>query len=245
MEFRHTPSGSREARARCSGWGRKSESATDTARPGTPRSLFEIWPFLTKFLIWKWAIFDENWWNWGALLIWKLTISDEISWKLVKLRRTPYLKINNFRRKLVKICEIQAHSLFENWPFSRKITENLWNWGALLIWKLASFDENWRKSVKLRRAPYLKTGKFRRKLVKICEIEAHSLFENWQVSTKIGENRWNWGALLIWKLAIVSSYCTSASREPPWRVLSGSKTRHVIHELLLKSSKIVYFCSKV
>ena len=29
---------------------------------------------------------------------------------------------------------------------------------------------------------------FRRKLVKICETEAHSLFENWQVSTKIGEN---------------------------------------------------------
>ena len=27
----------------------------------------------------------------------------------------------------------------------------------------------------------------------------------------------------------MSIYCTSASREPPWRVLSGSKTRHVIH----------------
>ena len=33
--------GSREARARCSGWGRKSESATDTTRHDTPHSLFE------------------------------------------------------------------------------------------------------------------------------------------------------------------------------------------------------------
>ena len=157
--------GSREARARCSGWHRKSESATrhGTARHGTPRSLFENWQFLTKFLIWKWAIFDENWWNWGALLIWKLTISDEISWKFVKLRRTPYLKINNFRRKLVKICEIEAYSLFENWPFSRNIGENRWNWGALLIWKLAIFDENWWNLLKLRRTPSLKTGNFRRK----------------------------------------------------------------------------------
>ena len=123
----------------------------------------------------------------------------------MKLGRTPYLKTNHFRRKLMKNCEIQAHSLFENWPFSRKIGEigahslfenwqvstkigeNRWNWGALLIWKLASFDENLWKSVKLRRTPYLKTGNFRRKLVKIGELETHFLFENWQFSTEICE----------------------------------------------------------
>ena len=33
-----------------------------------------------------------------------------------------------------------------------------------------------------------KAGKFRRKLVKIGETEAHSFFENWQVSTKICES---------------------------------------------------------
>ena len=77
-----------------------------------------------------------------------------------------------------KIGEIEAHSLFENWQVSTKIGENRWNWGALLIWKLAIFDENWWKLVKLRRTPFLKTGKFRRKLVKIGEIKAHSLFEN-------------------------------------------------------------------
>jgi hypothetical protein len=100
--------------------------------------------------------------------------------KRVTMRRTPYLKTGKFRRKLVKISEIEAHSLFENWPFSTKIGENRLNWGALLIWKLASFDENWRKSVKLRRTPYLKTGKFRRKLVTFNEFEAPSLFENFQ-----------------------------------------------------------------
>ena len=41
--------------------------------------------------------------------------------------------------------------------------------------------------MKLRRAPYLKTGKFRRKLVKICEIEAHSSFENWQLWAAIAQ----------------------------------------------------------
>ena len=149
--------GSREARARCSGWGRKSESAT---RHDTTRH--------------------------PSLLIWNLTISDEIPYlkksnfrrKIVKLGRTPYLKTDNFRRNFVKIGEIEAHSLFENWQVSTKISEHLWNWGALLIWKLASFDDNWWKTVKLRLAPFLKTGKFRRKLVKIGEIEAHSLFEN-------------------------------------------------------------------
>ena len=39
----------------------------------------------------------------------------------MKLRRTPYLKTCNFRRKFVKIIEIEAHSLFENCPFSTKI----------------------------------------------------------------------------------------------------------------------------
>ena len=121
-----------------------------------------------------------------SLLIWNLTISDEIPYlkmsnfrrKLVKLGRTPYLKTDHFRRNFVKIGEIEAHSLFENWQFSTKISENLWNWGALLIWKLAVFEENWWKSVKLRRTPYLKTCIFRRKLVKLTEIEAHFLFEN-------------------------------------------------------------------
>ena len=36
----------------------------------------------------------------------------------------------------------------------------------------------------------------------------------------------------------MSSYCTSASREPPWRVLSGSKTRHVIHLPVVKKKGI-------
>ena len=58
----------------------------------------------------------------------------------MKLRRTPYFKTGHFRRKFVKISEIEAHSLFENWQVSTKI------------------GENWRKSVKLRRTPYLKTG---------------------------------------------------------------------------------------
>ena len=118
----------------------------------------------------------------------------------MKLRRNPFLKTGKFRRKLVEIGEIEAHSLFKNWQFSTKICvkinetearslfenwqvstkigENLWNWGALLIWKLAIFDENWWNLLKLRRTPSLKTGKFRRKLVKISETEAHSFFEN-------------------------------------------------------------------
>ena len=129
----------------------------------------------------------EHLWTWGALLFWKLTIFDENWWTFVKFRRTPYLKTGRFRRKFVKICEIEAHSLFENWQVSTKIGENRWNWGALLIWKLAIFDENWWKLVKLRRTPYLKTGKFRRKFVKIGEIEAHSLFENWQLWAAIAQ----------------------------------------------------------
>ena len=43
----------------------------------------------------------------------KLTIFDENYWKFVKLRRTPFLKTDNFRRKFVKIGEIEAHSFFE------------------------------------------------------------------------------------------------------------------------------------
>ena len=170
--------GSREARARCSGWGRKSESAT---RRGTPRSLFEIWPFLTKFLIWKWAIFDEISWNWGALLIWKLTISDAISWKFVKLQRTPYSKIDHFRRKLVKIGEIEAHSFFEHWQFSTKISENWWNWGAFLIWKLTF-------STKIGEIEAYSSFENCLFSTKICEIEAHSFFENLPFSTKINED---------------------------------------------------------
>ena len=135
-------------------------------------SFFENWLFSTKI--------GENRWTWGALLIWKLAIFDEHLWKLVKLRRTPYLKTGKFRRQLMKNGEIEAHSFFENWQVSTKIGENRWNWGALLISKLASFDENSWKSVKLRRTPYFKTGKFRRKLVTFNEIEAPSLFENFQ-----------------------------------------------------------------
>ena len=88
--------GSREARARCSGWGRKSESATRHDTADTARH--------------------------PSLLIWNLTISDEIPnlkmnnfrRKLVKSGRTPYLKSDNFRRNFVKIREIEAHSFFEN-----------------------------------------------------------------------------------------------------------------------------------
>jgi len=99
--------GSREARACCSGWGRKSESATDrpdTTRPGRHPSLFlskltifdeNSWNCST-LLIRKLTIFDENWGNWGALLFWKLTIFDENWSTLGKLRRTSYLKIHNF-----------------------------------------------------------------------------------------------------------------------------------------------------
>jgi hypothetical protein len=156
--------GSREARARCSGWVEKANRRPD--RPTRHPSL----------LIWKLTILDENSWNCSALLIWKVTIFDENLWKSVKLRPTPFLKTDTFRRKFVKIGEIEAPSFFENWPISTKICENLWNSGALLFWKLASFDENWWKSVKLRRTPYFKTGQFRRKFVKIGEIEKHSLF---------------------------------------------------------------------
>ena len=140
------------------------------ARPGTPHSLFENWQFLTKnreiaahSLFGNWQ-FSTNICEIGAHSLFE-------NW--------PFS---------TKICEFGAHSLFENWQFSTKIGENRWNWGALLIWKRAISDENLWKLVKLRRTPYLKTGKFQRKLVKICEIEAHSFFENWQVSTKIGEN---------------------------------------------------------
>ena len=54
--------------------------------------------------------------------------------------------------------------------------------------------------MKLRRTPYLKT----------C---------NFEISTKISEDC---------EIECAGSYCTSASREPPWRGLSGSKTRHVV-----------------
>ena len=122
--------GSREARARCSGWGRKSESATD--RP-TRHDTTPLTPYL-KF--------------------------DHFQRKFVKLQRTPYLKMNHFRRKLGKL---RRTPYLKTGKFRRKL-------------------------VKLRRTHFLKTGNFRRKLVKIGETEAHSLFENWQVSTKICEN---------------------------------------------------------
>jgi len=44
--------------------------------------------------------------------------------KLGKLKRTPFLRIGHFRRILVNIGEIEAHSFFENLPFSTKIGEN-------------------------------------------------------------------------------------------------------------------------
>ena len=67
-----------------------------------------------------------------SLLIWNLTISDEIPYlkmnkfrrKLVKLGRISFLKTDHFRRDFVKIGEIEAHSLFENWPFSTRFREN-------------------------------------------------------------------------------------------------------------------------
>ena len=155
--------GSREARARCSGWGRKSESATDTTdtTPLTPYLEFDnFWRIFVKL---QRTPYLKNCHFWR---------------KMGKLRRTPYFKTGQFRRKFVKICEIEAHSLFQNWPVSTKIGENLWNWGALLIWKRAFFDENWWNLLKLRRTPSLKTCNFRRKLVKISEIEADSSFEN-------------------------------------------------------------------
>ena len=81
---------------------------------------------------------------------------------------------------------------------------------SLFLWKLTIFDETpflkmdhfRRKFVKSGRTPHLKTGHFRRKLVNVCEIEAHSSCENLPFSTEIGENWWNWGALLFWKLTI-------------------------------------------
>ena len=128
-----------------------------------------------------------------SLLFWNLTIFDETPYlkmdhfrrKFVKSGRTPHLKTGHFRRKLVKVCEIEAHSSCENLPFSTKIGENWWNWGAIFFWKLAIFDENsWT-------------------FVNICEIEAHSFF--WKL-TLSDENSWNWGALLIWKLAIFDEH---------------------------------------
>ena len=109
---------------------------------------FENWQFSTNNC--------ENWWNWVALLICKLTIFDEHLWKFVKIseRRTSYLKINtsrrnfvklrcipflktcNFRRKLVKICEIGAHFCFENWQFSTRSSEN---WSNFVKMRRTSF----------------------------------------------------------------------------------------------------------
>ena len=122
--------------------------------------------------------------------------------KLVKLQHTPYLKMKFNEPFSMKILEIEAHFFFENWQFSTKISEDWWNWSSLLFWKLTIFDEHLWKLVKLRRTPFFKTSHFRRKFVKICEIEAHSLFENWQFSTNICEHLWNWGSLLVWKLTI-------------------------------------------
>ena len=56
----------------------------------------------------------------------------------MKLRRAPYLKTGKFRRKIVKIGEIEAHPLFENEIFSRKFVKL----GALLTQNLTIFDEN-------------------------------------------------------------------------------------------------------
>ena len=100
--------------------------------------------------------------------------------------------IGKIRQKSGKICIILVLLFFFRLHFllfwrPKKIGENRWNWGALLIWKLAILDEKLWKLVKLRRTPYLKTGKFRRKLVKICEIEAHSLFEYWQLWAAIAQ----------------------------------------------------------
>ena len=133
---------------------------------------------------------------------------NNFSWNLVKLKRIHFLKMDNFRRKFVKICEIEAHSFFfENlqfWIFDKH------SWKLVKL-RLTSFFESWKFSTKisqnsllvnLRRTPHSKTYNFRRKVVNICEIEAHSLFKNWQFPTKFRENRWNWGALLLWKLTI-------------------------------------------
>ena len=70
----------------------------------------------------------------------------------------------------MKINEIEAHSFFENLQVSTKIGEKRWNWGALLIWKRAIFDEN-------------------------GEIDAHSLFENVPYPTTIGKKLWKIGEI--------------------------------------------------
>ena len=144
-----------------------------TDRPDTPHSLFENWQFLTKIReIAAHSFFEklpfstkicENRWNWGALLIWKLTRFDENLWKSVKLRRTPYLKTSDFRRKFVKISETKAHSLFENWQGLQLLTSCTWSHHRLsypsLPWDweavdTSTFDQPTRTSLKIRNLPW-------------------------------------------------------------------------------------------
>ena len=86
---------------------------------------------------------------------------DNFRRKYVKLMRTPYLSMNHFRQKHVKLRPT-PHSKMDNFrrklmklrrtPFLRvesvclqslvRSHKNMWNWGALLIWKLTIFDES-------------------------------------------------------------------------------------------------------
>ena len=106
------------------------------------------------------------------------------------------VKIDNFRRKLVKLMrfenvsfstnigEIEEQSFFENVPCPTTIGEILW------------------KLVKLRRIPFFENCEFS---TKNCEIEAHSFFWNWTIPD---EN---------WPLDSRSrSTSTSRSRIWPW-----------------------------
>ena len=163
---------------------------------------------MVKLRLTPWQFPTKNYqilWNWGSLLSSKLTIFDENLSKLVKLRltpllknntfrrkfvklrRTPFLKTGYFRRKFVKISEIEAHSFFKNWPFSTKICEILSKLVNLRRTSYLKINTFRRKFVKLRRTSYLKICHFRRKCVKIGELEAHFLIENWPFSTKISE----------------------------------------------------------
>ena len=103
--------GPREARARCSGWVRKSKPPTD--RPTRPPKYQGR--NLTRLLIKKWKIFNENWIHWGTLLLRKWIISDEIWWNWDTL-------------------------LFWKWTI---FDEHWWTWDTLLCWKWTNFGENW------------------------------------------------------------------------------------------------------
>ena len=128
---------------------------------------------------------------------------------------TSYLKNNEIVAFPIR-SEIQFYRSLLFWK-ATIVDENTRFCGSLLIWKATILDENTRicGSLLIWKATILNENT--RCWTKIHDFAARFLFENRRFWTKIRD------------FAAVTGYAPRAARGAQWRVLSGSKTRHIIH----------------